>query len=148
MKTTRPELCDYSPGELKKVAAILGEQLKFQEQLVLLKYIAKEFPKKKITFRVATEKPPSSSTIYITGNHEEIANWDPSKITLTQDPDNTWSKTISVEEGTHLEYKFTLGSWETEALTKEGNVLPNFTLTVKADTVINTLIYNWNGINN
>ncbi len=147
-KSIRPELCDYNPGELTKVSTNLEERQKFQEQSVLLGYIAKEFPKREVIFNVTTEILSASSIVFITGNHEEIAMWDPSEIALKQHSDKTWSKTISVEEGTCLEYKFTLGSWETEALSSEGNNLPNYTHIVKSDTVINIVINNWKRFNN
>ena len=144
-KAMNPLLCDYNPGELKKVATVLGEQQNNQEHRELLEYIEKKFPKRNITINVIASKLPPSSTIYITGNHEEIADWNPSAIALTHFQNNTWSKTFPVEEGSQLEYKFTLGSWETEALNEEGEVLSNFTYKVKCDTVLIIEINNWKG---
>jgi len=46
-------------------------------------------------------------------------------------------------KGTHLEYKFTLGSWETEALNADGSVLPNGILNVEKDSVLTITIPKW-----
>jgi hypothetical protein len=57
--------------------------------------------------------------------------------------DGHWEKSIALMSGTQLEYKFTLGSWETEALDGNGSTLPNFILSVKKDTIVQLVIPGW-----
>ena len=43
---------------------------------------------------------------------------------------------ITAPPGTELEYKFTLGSWEREALSPAGTVPPNYRLRLDRDTAV------------
>ena len=55
---------------------------------------------------------------------------------LMKFPDGSWRKTFSFPAGTHLEYKFTRGSWNTEAVDSLGSVPSNHSLNVEEDTII------------
>jgi len=91
---------------------------------------------KEIKFVVFSKSVSDSQTVYITGNLPEIGNWDPGTISLTKERNNKWTGTFSLPEGSHLEYKITLGSWEKEALDDDENVPRNNTLEVVNDTTI------------
>ena len=90
----------------------------------------------KVKFIVTSENVPEQSTIYITGNHPLIGNWDPGKVSLTKKENNIWEREFSLPKGFHLEYKLTLGSWEHEALNKDGLLPINSILVVLNDTII------------
>ena len=97
----------------------------------------------KVKFIVTSENVPEQSTIYITGNHPLIGNWDPGKVSLTKKENNIWEREFSFPEGIHLEYKLTLGSWEQEALNEEGLLPVNSILVVFSDTTIFIDVKSW-----
>jgi len=90
----------------------------------------------KVKFIVTSASVPEQSTIYITGNHPLIGSWDPGKVSLTKKENNLWGGEFSFPNGFHLEYKLTLGTWEREALNKEGLLPTNSILEVLSDTII------------
>jgi predicted alpha/beta superfamily hydrolase len=101
------------------------------------------YSQNKITFNVFTHGMDSSSSVYITGNNPELGNWDPPAIMLEKINDTTWSKAFYFNTGEALEFKFTKGSWETEALTNNNDIPPNTTFVVKNDTTLVYSIKNW-----
>lgn len=98
---------------------------------------------KKITFIVTPEVQPADTSIYITGNHPSIGGWNPTAAPLIKQNDGTWMIEIKLPMNYQLEYKFTKGSWSTEAVNRKGAVPPNNLLTVLEDTAINITIENW-----
>lgn len=99
--------------------------------------------KQKVTFRVLPDSLPAGSTIHVTGNQFKMGNWRPNGPALERQPDGSWTKTLSFDKGTQLEYKFTRGSWRTEAFSAGGLEFPNFTLTVTGDTTVTIRIPQW-----
>jgi len=93
----------------------------------------------KITFEVITS---DSNDVYIVGNLPQLGNWNPMKIKLNN---NGLKHTITLNfnKNENIEYKFTRGSWQNEALDNEGNIPPNNTMTVINDTTILFTINNW-----
>jgi predicted alpha/beta superfamily hydrolase len=138
-KVQRPELCDFSPNAL----ASFGRYLDAGNRKILMDYIDKNYPPRTVTFQLNTDTLPSTSTVYITGNHPAIGFWNPSAVAMDKTTDGHWEKSIALMSGTQLEYKFTLGSWETEALDGNGSTLPNFILSVKKDTIVQLVIPGW-----
>jgi len=96
-----------------------------------------------IIFKVVADSLIDTTCIFITGNHSHIGNWIPDKTKLINQKNHLWTAELSFPEGTILEYKFTRGSWDTEALNKNGKVPPNHTFTVKKDTTIEFKIDKW-----
>lgn len=93
----------------------------------------------KITFEVITS---DSNDVYIVGNLPQLGNWNPMKIKLN----NKGLKhiiTLNFNKSENIEFKFTRGSWQNEALDYYGNVPPNNTLTVNNDTTLIFKINNW-----
>lgn len=97
----------------------------------------------RITFVVSTYKLDDSSSVYITGNDEKIGDWDPALIKLNKDKGNRWKIELSFPKGTKLEYKFTLGGWNTEALNDKGETPSNSLLTVINDSTVSVTINHW-----
>ncbi|UCH66098.1 MAG: hypothetical protein JSW63_02910 [Ignavibacterium sp.] len=98
---------------------------------------------KDITFVVKTDSVPDQFSVYITGNHLLLGNWYPDAARLKEHRDNEWIGSFSLPEGYKLKYKFTLGSWEQEALNENGMVPGNSNLDVKNDTIIYVEIPAW-----
>ena len=96
-----------------------------------------------ITFKVFADSMNDTTSIFITGNHLHLGNWIPDQIKLINQKNHIWTTELSFPKDTLLEYKFTCGSWDTEALDPYGNVPPNHTITVKKDTTIEFQIDRW-----
>ncbi|MDZ7626524.1 MAG: CBM20 domain-containing protein [Ignavibacteriaceae bacterium] len=69
-----------------------------------------------ITIKVIADNLPEGSKIYITGNDDQMGNWQPDSIELSEIEKGKWSKSFSFIKGKKLEFKITRGSWNTEAL--------------------------------
>ena len=69
-----------------------------------------------VTFRVEAPTLNDSDKVYIVGNAEEIGNWNPGKVALEKISNKIWQKTLGFTKGARIEYKFTKGNWQTEAL--------------------------------
>lgn len=82
------------------------------------------------TIRVTV--PAGTGTVYLAGSLPELGPWRPDGRALTG---TGHERTIQVTapRGTTLEYKFTLGSWEREALSATGAVPPNNRILIDGD---------------
>lgn len=98
---------------------------------------------KSVTFVVTTGALPSDAIVYITGNTPQLGNWDPAARPLARQPDGTWSATFTFPAGALVEYKFTRGSWDDEALGEDGRVPPNSRLEVTQDQTVRATINFW-----
>lgn len=97
-----------------------------------------------ILFEVHTNPLPENDTVYIAGSHEKLGSWHPALVPFTRISDSLWQLTISVRQGITLEYKFTRGSWHTEARYNENEVPDNFSLTAVKDTTVTIYVPFWN----
>lgn len=96
----------------------------------------------KIKIILTTDKNYSDK-FYIAGNNDQLGNWDPSSIQIDKVNDTTYFKEFSFEKGTNLEFKFTRGSWQNEALSNEGKVLANYKVTADTDKELKYHITIW-----
>lgn len=79
--------------------------------------------------------PDGAGAVYLAGSLPELGPWRADGRAL----DGTGTErsvSLSIPPGTAFEYKFTLGSWDREALSHAGSVPPNHRLVVKRDTVV------------
>ena len=86
------------------------------------------------TITITARVPSGTGEVYLSGNIPDLGPWraDARLMSGTR----ARSVRIEVRAGTTLEYKFTLGSWEREALGADGKVPPNYQLTVTRDTTV------------
>ena len=138
-KVLRPGITDFSPANLLDFSKYLNAD----DQQNFMVYFDKKYPPKTITFHLNSKTVPVENAVHITGNQQSLGFWNPSAIAMRQSPDGHWESSISVMKGTHLEYKFTLGSWPTEARDTNGQVVPNYKLTVEKDSVISIVVPGW-----
>lgn len=96
----------------------------------------------KITFEVISDSLPDKK-IHITGNHEKLGNWDPGAVPLTHNANGIWVGHFTFPKNTRLQFKFTHGSWDTEAVNEGGKTFENFHLKVRGDQVWKTTISHW-----
>ncbi|WIM93510.1 glycoside hydrolase family 31 protein [Actinoplanes oblitus] len=67
-----------------------------------------------VTFRVlAPPGTPPDATLYLPGNITELGPWDPGKVAMTNRGNGIWEATVTVLDGTDIQYKYTRGTWET-----------------------------------
>jgi hypothetical protein len=67
-----------------------------------------------VTFRTrAPAGTPSDATLYVPGNIEQLGPWDPGKVAMTNRGDGIWEATVTILDGTDIQYKYTRGTWET-----------------------------------
>lgn len=97
----------------------------------------------KVYFQVLTPNGNDSTKIYITGNHVKLGRWNPGVTPLEKISSGLWQKEIYFPVGENLEFKFTRGSWDTEALDSNLVVPPNYSLTVSKDTALSFTIEIW-----
>ncbi|MDJ0938458.1 MAG: alpha/beta hydrolase-fold protein [Woeseiaceae bacterium] len=73
--------------------------------------------------------PEGSGTVYMPGNRPELGPWSPDAYAMSGDgPVRT--ATLSIPKGSTFEYKFTLGSWERQAVDTDNRELVNFRVVV------------------
>jgi predicted alpha/beta superfamily hydrolase len=96
-----------------------------------------------VSFIVTCKNINPADSVFISGNHPKLGNWNPGRISLDSNADDSWQQTFSFNTGTHLKYKFTRGSWESEALYERGSTPTDWELLVQNDTIITIHILTW-----
>ena len=86
------------------------------------------------------ELPNDVDSVYITGNQETLGFWQPDGLLLEGDGEIRFAR-FQVPLGTQLEYKFTLGTWDRQALDEAGPIPPNFTLLVNGNQTVDHKIH-------
>ena len=87
-----------------------------------------------VTVRITA--PGDIGDVYLTGNQEALGPWQPDSYLMASDGLER-SAQIEMPSGTEFEYKFTLGSWNRQALAPSGTVLPNFRVLVDDSLEVN-----------
>ena len=80
--------------------------------------------------------------VYITGNDIALGSWEADKIKMKGGPQLYYVE-LKAPTSIDLEYKFTRGSWSTEALGSDGKIPPNHMLTVLSDTSVRHAVSQW-----
>ena len=96
-----------------------------------------------VNIEVTANNLPEGTKLYITGNDEQLGNWQPNEIELDNIKKGKWSKSFSFQKGKKLEFKFTRGSWADEALNDDGSIPGNHIIDVTNDTSIYFTIKIW-----
>jgi predicted alpha/beta superfamily hydrolase len=87
------------------------------------------------TVTIRARVPAGTPTLYLAGNLPELGPWRPDGRAMAGEARERTVR-ITAARGTTLEYKFTLGTWDREALGPSGSVPPNNRLVVNGDTVV------------
>ncbi len=96
---------------------------------------------RQITFEVTLPAAtPLEDTIYVAGNFQ---GWDPGATALTRDSATRARGTVSVTQGSSLEFKFTRGSWARGEKAIDCSEIPNRTATANEDQTITATVANW-----
>lgn len=97
----------------------------------------------RVTFRLYSPDLPDSTNVFITGSLPGLGNWNPSAIRMIPEGRHTWMINTIAPNPSSIEYKFTLGSWDREAVDADGNPYPNFVLNAVTDTAARINILYW-----
>ncbi|MCW8809333.1 MAG: alpha/beta hydrolase-fold protein [Ignavibacteriaceae bacterium] len=96
-----------------------------------------------ITILVKANNLPSGSSIYVTGNDAKLGYWQPDAVKLIKNVNGIWSKSFLFKKGEKLDFKITLGSWESEALNDDGSIPSNHSIEVLIDSTIEIVVNRW-----
>lgn len=96
-----------------------------------------------VTMRAVPATLPDGAKIYVAGNHPKLGDWQAGAVPLQEQEDGSWQRRFTFTAGTHLEFKFTRGKWETEAVGADGIEFPNSLLEVIRDTTAVVHIPHW-----
>lgn len=98
-----------------------------------------------VTFLVET--PPDTHQVTIAGNRSKLGDWEPSRVLLHKSGENKFQITLKFPQNSEIEYKFTQGSWNNQALDELGDIPNNYKFIVKKDTTIRHTIKEWRNDN-
>ena len=94
-----------------------------------------------VTFDVTLpETTPLGDTIYVAGNFQ---NWNPGATPLTRDSPTHARGTVTVTQGSSLEFKFTRGDWPRGEKAADCTELDNRTATASSNMTVNATVANW-----
>ncbi len=79
--------------------------------------------------------PDNAGDVYLAGNVPELGPWSPSLYVMQVEGNERYA-TLEIPRGFQLEYKFTLGSWDREAIAEDQTPLANFRLDVNRDETV------------
>lgn len=97
-----------------------------------------------VTFEIRTTKPlPVGQQVFIAGGTKALGNWRPDGLPLTRMGENVWSGSAMLPVNDEVEYKITLGDWNSEALDDEGNIPNNFVLKPGGDVTVRHTVKAW-----
>jgi uncharacterized membrane protein len=96
-----------------------------------------------ISINIDSKEVLQGDTVFITGNHYTLGDFDPHHTPLKNLGDGHWQITIPVEIDFDLEYRFTLGSWDRQMMDSTGYTFSSFTMNVNRDTSVSHVIEGW-----
>ncbi len=79
--------------------------------------------------------PEGTGTVYLAGSLPELGPWKPDGLAMASAGRERIAR-VRAPKGTTLEYKFTLGSWDREALGPSGMIMPNHRLLIDGDVEV------------
>lgn len=85
------------------------------------------------TATIRVRVPEGTGTVYLAGSLPDLGPWRPNGVAMAGEGRERTTR-VTAPRGTTLEYKFTLGSWDREALGPSGTVPPNNRLRIDGDT--------------
>lgn len=102
---------------------------------LLLALVLQQQPAQCCTVTIRVRVPEHTGTVYLAGSLAQVGDWRPDGLALAGTGTER-SARITATAGTQFEYKFTLGTWEQEALSSTRAVPPNNRLVITRDTVV------------
>jgi predicted alpha/beta superfamily hydrolase len=87
------------------------------------------------TATIRVRVPEGTGTLYLAGSLPELGPWRPDGLAMAG-AGRERSAQVNAPRGTSFEYKFTLGTWDREAVGNSGVVPPNHRLLFAGDTTV------------
>ena len=87
------------------------------------------------TATIRVRVPDGTGTVYLAGSLPDLGPWRPNGRAMEGQGRDRVAR-VTAPPGTTFEYKFTLGSWDREALGPSGTVPPNHRLLIERDTAV------------
>ncbi|MBV8171536.1 MAG: hypothetical protein JO219_06375 [Candidatus Eremiobacteraeota bacterium] len=98
---------------------------------------AAQLPRVTVTVKVLVPlNSPPTDIIYMS---TDALSWTPNAVRMSPLPGNRWTVTLSLAQGSQLQYKYTRGSWTTDERDLAGNEIANRTLTVNSKGTTQTV---------
>lgn len=101
------------------------------------------FSQVKIDFIVYANNVADSEKVYISGNNFLLGSWNPGLVSFNKINDSTWIKSFTFITDSQIEFKFTKGDWNNEALDQNKKVPDNYKLKINNDTALYFNINHW-----
>lgn len=96
-----------------------------------------------VKFEITAHMQAADDTVFIAGNFENIGGWQPNIVPLKRQNDSLWTLKRIFPKGATVEYKFTRGSWNTEAASKDGMVPGNYRIKAILNSIVKHKIEAW-----
>ncbi len=87
------------------------------------------------TIEIRVTVPDDTGDVFLAGNIPELGPWSPGHYVMQADGDERYA-ILEIARGSRFEYKFTLGSWDREAIGENQEPLANFALDVNRNETI------------
>jgi predicted alpha/beta superfamily hydrolase len=87
------------------------------------------------TVTIRARVPDSTGTVYLAGSLPQLGPWRADGLVMTGQGRERVAR-VTAPAGTEFEYKFTLGTWDREAVGPSGAPPPNNTLVINADAEV------------
>ncbi|MEY3009905.1 MAG: hypothetical protein RLZZ314_547 [Bacteroidota bacterium] len=95
-----------------------------------------------VKFQLHAPGLPPDSAVFIAGSPAGWGPWLPDGLRMEYIGGQTWEKSAWVE-GSTLEFKYTLGTWDHEALDRDGFKRSNATISLNCDTLLVDTVTAW-----
>lgn len=89
------------------------------------------------------DNTPSTATIYVSGNLEEVGGWDPGAVSLSKVDTTLWRFLLTLNRNSQVEFKFTRGSWATVEKDATCAEITNRVETADQDRTIPLTVVKW-----
>jgi predicted alpha/beta superfamily hydrolase len=102
------------------------------------------FSQFEVKIEVKTPSVADSEAVFVVGNSPQLGNWNPSAVKMTKISSGKWQYVFNLLKSETIEFKFTKGSWNLEAVNSNGSVPGNIIVNVNKDTLLSFDICCWN----
>ena len=95
-----------------------------------------------LTFMITV--PDSTDNVYLVGGDKRLGNWKHSEaVKLDLVNDTLFTTTVSLPKNKNIEFKFTRGGWDKEALDKNISIPQNYSINVSRQDTVYYTIHSW-----
>lgn len=96
------------------------------------------------TFEVKTIRPLKvGQQVFVAGGAKVLGNWRADGLPLTRMGENLWTGYAILPVAEDVEYKITLGDWDSEALDESGTTPGNFVIKPGGDVTARHVVSAW-----